>query len=415
MADLFKNEEMTEKVILIGISTSEYDDTKESLDELAELVKTAGAVTAAKVIQNREKEHPGTYIGKGKIEEISAMIDELGATGIVCDDELSPAQLKNLEEMLDTKVMDRTLVILDIFAARASTSEGKIQVEMAQLKYRMSRLSGLGTSLSRLGGGIGTRGPGEKKIETDRRLIRERIAQLNGELKEVKNHREVQRANREKNPTAVAAIVGYTNAGKSTLLNSLTDSHIPAEDKLFATLDPTTRGLFLASGENVLVTDTVGFIRKLPHNLIDAFRSTLEEAKYADIIIHVVDASNPDMDTQMCVVYDTLRQLGVLGKPVITLFNKMDKLEETPVLRDLKADYTIAASAKTGSGLDELKNCIEEILRGRKVRIEKIYGYDEAGKIPYIRKYGQLLKEEYTADGIAVEAYVPKEIYEKVR
>lgn len=415
MADLFKNEEMTEKVILVGISTSEYDDTKESLDELAELVKTAGAVTAAKVIQNREKEHPGTYIGRGKIEEIAAMIDELGATGIVCDDELSPAQLKNLEEMLDTKVMDRTLVILDIFAARASTSEGKIQVEMAQLKYRMSRLSGLGTSLSRLGGGIGTRGPGEKKIETDRRLIRERIAQLNGELKEVKNHREVQRANREKNPTAVAAIVGYTNAGKSTLLNSLTDSHIPAEDKLFATLDPTTRGLILAGGENVLVTDTVGFIRKLPHNLIDAFRSTLEEAKYADIIIHVVDASNPDMDTQMRVVYDTLRQLEVLGKPVITLFNKMDKLEETPVLRDLKADYTIAASAKTGRGLDELKNCIEEILRGRKVHIEKIYGYDEAGKLPYIRKYGQLLKEEYTADGIAVEAYVPKEIYEKVR
>lgn len=415
MAELYDNVEISEKVILVGISTNEHDDTKESLDELEELVKTAGAQTVAKVIQNREKEHPGTYIGKGKIEEISAMIDELGATGVVCDDELSPAQLKNLEQMLDTKVMDRTLVILDIFAARASTSEGKIQVELAQLKYRMSRLAGLGESMSRLGGGIGTRGPGEKKIETDRRLIRDRITQLNGELKEVKNHREIQRAQREKNPTAVAAIVGYTNAGKSTLLNTLTDAGILAEDKLFATLDPTTRNLSLPSGENVLLTDTVGFIRKLPHNLIDAFRSTLEEAKYADIIIHVVDASNPDMDTHMHVVYDTLQQLEVGDKPIITLFNKMDRLEEVPILRDLKADYTIQTSARMGKGLEELKEKIEQILRGRKMHIERIFGYDEAGKIQLIRKYGQLLKEEYTGDGIEVEAYVPVEIYDKVK
>lgn len=415
MAELYDISETVEKVILVGISTSEHDDTAVSLDELEELVRTAGGITAAKVIQNREKEHPGTYIGKGKIEEIALMINELGATGIVCDDELSPAQLKNLEEALDTKVMDRTLVILDIFAARASTNEGKIQVELAQLKYRMSRLTGLGNSLSRLGGGIGTRGPGEKKIETDRRLIRDRISQLNGELKDVKSHREIQRAQRSKNPTAVAAIVGYTNAGKSTLLNALTDAGILAEDKLFATLDPTTRSMALPSGENVLLTDTVGFIRKLPHNLIDAFRSTLEEAKYADIIIHVVDASNPDMDAHMHVVYDTLKQLGVTDKPVITLFNKMDKLDELPVMRDFKADKIINISAVKGMGLDELKASIEDILRQRKVYVSRVYDYSEAGKIQYIRKYGQLLKEEYTENGIEVEAYVPVEIFEKLR
>lgn len=417
MAQLYENEEITDRVILVGISTSDNDDTKQSLEELEELVKTAGGVCLAKVIQNREKEHPGTYIGKGKIEEIAVMIDELNATGIVCDDELSPAQLKNLEEALDTKVMDRTLVILDIFAKRASTSEGKIQVELAQLKYRMSRLTGLGNSLSRLGGGIGTRGPGEKKIETDRRLIRNRIAQLNSELSEVKSHREVQRAQRSKNPSAVAAIVGYTNAGKSTLLNTLTDAGILAEDKLFATLDPTTRSLKLDSGESILITDTVGFIRKLPHNLIDAFRSTLEEAKYADIIVHVVDTSNPDMDMQMHVVYDTLAQLGVEDKPVITLFNKIDKLDENieaPVLRDFKADKVLKISAKNKTGIDEFKNVIEEILRERKVYVKKVYTYAEAGKIQYIRKYGQLLSEEYTEEGIMVEAYVPSEIYNKV-
>lgn len=414
MADLFENKELMEKVILVGIDTGE-DDAPGSLDELEELVETAGGVTLAKVVQNREKEHPGTYIGKGKIEEIRIMIGELGATGIVCDDELSPAQLKNLEEALDTKIMDRTLIILDIFAARASTNEGKIQVELAQLKYRMSRLAGLGSSLSRLGGGIGTRGPGEKKIETDRRLIRSRISQLNEELKQIRCHRDVLRAHRDRQPMAVAAIVGYTNAGKSTLLNTLTDAEILAEDKLFATLDPTTRMLQLPKGENVLLTDTVGFIRKLPHHLIDAFRSTLEEAKYADIIIHVVDASNKDMDIQMHVVYDTLRQLGVENKPVITLFNKVDKLTEMPMLRDFKADKTLSVSARTGVGLETFKEAVEDILRQQKIYVNRVYGYDEAGKLQYIRKYGQLLREDYTEEGIVVEAYVPVEIYDKVR
>lgn len=294
MAEAFKIEEIEEKVILVGVSEQDGDDAEDSVAELAELVKTAGATVVGTMIQKRELIHPGTYIGSGKVAELKLLVEELGATGIVCDDELSPAQLRNLEDMLDTKVMDRTLIILDIFAARATTSEGKIQVELAQLKYRLSRLTGLGRSMSRLGGGIGTRGPGEKKLEIDRRLIKDRIAQLNRELKEVRQHRDITRAQREKNQMPVAAIVGYTNAGKSTLINTLTNAGVLEEDKLFATLDPTTRVLELSGRQQILVTDTVGFIRKLPHHLIEAFKSTLEEAKYADIIIHVVDASNPD-------------------------------------------------------------------------------------------------------------------------
>lgn len=414
MAELHDNREIIENFILIGVSTTDNDDVEASLLELRELVKTAGAFTAGSVIQNREKIHPGTYIGKGKIEEVKELLDTTKATGVVCDDELSPAQLKNLEEALDTKVLDRTLVILDIFAKHASTSEGKIQVELAQLKYRMSRLAGIYSSLSRLGGGIGTRGPGEKKIETDRRLIRDRVGQLNRELAQVKAHRDVLRAQRSKNPSKVIAIVGYTNAGKSTLLNTLTGAGILAEDKLFATLDPTTRSMELDSGETVLLTDTVGFIRKLPHNLIDAFRSTLEEAKFADMIIHMVDASNPDMDTHMHVVYETLRELEVFDKPVITLFNKMDKVEGNITLKDLKADKTLQVCAKTGKGLERLKNVIEEILRQQKIYVDKIYDYADAGKIQTIRRYGQLLSEEYTENGIAVKAYVPRELADKV-
>lgn len=414
MAELHDNREIIENFILIGVSTTDNDDVEASLLELRELVKTAGAFTAGSVIQNREKIHPGTYIGKGKIEEVKELLDTTKATGVVCDDELSPAQLKNLEEALDTKVLDRTLVILDIFAKHASTSEGKIQVELAQLKYRMSRLAGIYSSLSRLGGGIGTRGPGEKKIETDRRLIRDRVGQLNRELAQVKAHRDVLRAQRSKNPSKVIAIVGYTNAGKSTLLNTLTGAGILAEDKLFATLDPTTRSMELDSGETVLLTDTVGFIRKLPHNLIDAFRSTLEEAKFADMIIHMVDASNPNMDTHMHVVYETLRELEVFDKPVITLFNKMDKIEGNITLKDLKADKTLQVCAKTGQGLARLKNVIEEILRQQKIYVDNIYDYADAGKIQTIRKYGQLLSEEYTENGIAVKAYVPREIADKV-
>ena len=411
MAEAFVIEEIEERVILVGVSEQDGDDAEDSVAELAELVKTAGAIPVGTLIQKREMRHPGTYIGTGKVEELAELIQSLDATGIVCDDELSPAQLKNLEDMLDTKVMDRTLVILDIFAARANTSEGKIQVELAQLKYRLGRLAGLGRSMSRLGGGIGTRGPGEKKLEMDRRLIKDRIAQLNRELKEVRMHREVTRAQREKNGKPVAAIVGYTNAGKSTLLNTLTDAGVLEEDKLFATLDPTTRVLELKGHQEILLTDTVGFIRKLPHHLIEAFKSTLEEAKYADYILHVVDASNPQMDKQMHIVYETLYDLDVKDKTIITLFNKQDARTENNPLSDFKADYTLRISAKTGAGLEELKELLSEVMRENKVLVERVIPYEKAGIIQQIRKAGELLEEEYQAEGIYVKAYVPMEVY----
>ena len=408
---LYEVKEEAEKVILVGVSVEDHDDTEQSLDELRELVKTAGAVEVGRIIQNREQIHPVTYVGKGKLDEIKELLWETDATGIVCDDELSPVQMKNLTEALDTKVMDRTLVILDIFAGRASTSEGKIQVELAQLKHRQSQLTGAGQAMSRLGGGIGTRGPGEKKLEIDRRLIKDRIAQLNRELKDVKRHRELTREQRKQNNMPVAAIVGYTNAGKSTLLNKLTDAKVLEEAQLFATLDPTTRKRKLPSGQEILLTDTVGFIRKLPHHLIQAFKSTLEEAKYADMILHVVDASNPQKDEQMYVVYETLRKLEVMNKPVITVFNKMDRLEEQILIRDFQADKIVQISAKTGEGLEDLLNAIEDILREQKIYIERVYSYQESGKIQLIRKYGDLLSEEYKEDGIHVKAYIPQEIY----
>ena len=410
-------EEEKERVILVGVSTKNDSNQyaiEESLDELEELVQTAGAEMVGRITQSLDRIHTATYVGKGKLEEIKCLAMELNATGIVCDDELTPAQLRNLEDELGMKIMDRTLVILDIFASRASTSEGKIQVELAQLRYQATRLVGLRNSLSRLGGGIGTRGPGEKKLEMDRRIIHQRIGQLKAELEQVKKHRELARQKREKSHTTVVAIVGYTNAGKSTLLNTLTKAEVLEEDKLFATLDPTTRTFELESGEHVLLTDTVGFIRKLPHHLIEAFRSTLEEAKYADIILHVVDASSPMMETHMHVVYETLRELGVEGKTMITLFNKVDKLEEIPILRDFKSDYRLNISAKTGVGLHDLSNLLEEILRNQKVYVDKTFGYHEAGKIQIIRTYGQVLEEEYTEDGIKVKGYVPAEMYTKI-
>ncbi len=411
MSELINIEELQEKVILIGVSTSETEDIYQSLKELSELVKTAGALSVGNIIQNREKIHPATYIGKGKIDEVRDMIFETEATGIVCDDELSPAQLKNLERELSIKVMDRTMIILDIFAKRASTSEGKIQVELAQLKYSASRLVGLRSSLSRLGGGIGTRGPGEKKIEMDRRLIHERIGQLKEELRNLKNHRELIRQNRKN--SFVIALVGYTNAGKSTLLNSLTGSDIPAEDKLFATLDPTTRRLKLSTGQEVLVTDTVGFIRKLPHHLIEAFKSTLEEAKYADLIVHVVDTSSLEADSQILVVYDTLKSLEVFDKEIVTVFNKIDLVdrENFEFPRDFHSNHTIKISAKTGEGIDKLKELFEKIIRSRKILLEKTFNYNEVGKIQIIRKFGELLEEEYTDEGVKIRAYVPVEEY----
>lgn len=409
--EVFDLSDKTERVLLVGVQENDGDDTEESLQELAELAKTAGAEVVGTVIQKRERIHPGTYVGKGKIDEIRTLLNALDATGIICDDELSPVQMNHLQQELESKIMDRTLLILDIFASRAVTKEGKIQVELAQLRYRAVSLVGLGSSLSRLGGGIGTRGPGEKKLEMDRRLIKERISQLKKELEHVKKHRELLREGRKKDRVMTAAIVGYTNAGKSTLLNTLTDAGVLSEDKLFATLDPTTRLLELDGGQRIYLTDTVGFIRKLPHHLIEAFKSTLEEAKYADVILHVVDASNPQVEEQMFIVYETLRELGVKDKTIVTLFNKQDRLAGNEILRDFKADYVLKISARTGWGLDELKNTLEKILIGNQIYIERVLDYKDAGMLQLVRKYGQLIEEKYTENGIEIKARVPKDIY----
>ena len=410
---MYEIREEEERYILVGVSGSDNDDIISSIDELEDLVDTAGGVVVGKIIQNREKAHPATYIGKGKIDEVRSLIMETDATGVVCDDELTPAQQKNLEDALQVKVIDRTIVILDIFAKHATTKEGKIQVELAQLRYRSTRLIGT-RDLSRLGGGIGTRGPGEKKLETDRRLIKDRIAQLKRELEEIKKNRQTLRSLRSKMNMPVVAIVGYTNAGKSTLLNLLTNAGVLEEDKLFATLDPTTRNLTLESGQQILLTDTVGFIRKLPHHLIEAFRSTLEEAKYSDIILHVVDSSNPDIDRQMHTVYDTLSRLGISDKVIITAFNKQDKPGAERSLKDFKADYTIGISAKTGENVEQLLALIEKVLNERRLLLERVFSYQEAGKIQLLRKYGQLIDEEYRQDGIFVRAYVPGDIYRMI-
>lgn len=406
---MFETEEQKERIILVAVATADGDDTEQSLDELEELGQTAGAVTVAKVIQNREKVHAGTYVGKGKIEEIKNLAISLDADAVVCDDELSPAQYHNLQDALEIKVIDRTVMILDIFAKRASTSEGKLQVELAQLRYRASHLVGGRSELSRLGGGIGTRGPGEQKLEMDRRLIKERITLVKRELEQVKRTRELTRKKRQENPTPVVAIVGYTNAGKSTLLNYLTGAGVLSEDQLFATLDPTTRKLVREDGEEMLFTDTVGFIRKLPHHLIRAFRSTLEEAKYADIILHVVDCSNPDLDMQMYTVYETLRKLEIGDKQIVTAFNKIDRLEGEQVLKDLRADRTVRISARSGEGVEGMLDALSELLKAGQVLIDKIIPYTDGSQINLLRKYGQVLEESYENDGTKVKAYVPRE------
>lgn len=416
MTELYETQKKEERLLLVGVSVSDENETRDSLDELEELAQTAGAVTICKVIQNREAIHPGTYVGKGKIEEISDLVIENDIDTVVCDDELSPAQIKNLELALQTKVIDRTIMILDIFAMRAKTSEGKIQVELAQLKYRSSRLVGLRSSLSRLGGGIGTRGPGEKKLEMDRRLIRERISILNSELDDVKRTRQLSRQKRMDSAIPCVAIVGYTNAGKSTLLNTVTGAGILEEDKLFATLDPTTRVYEYENGQQVLFTDTVGFINKLPHHLVDAFRSTLEEAKYADIILHVVDISNPHADRQMEVVYDTLASLGIHDKPIITLYNKIDREDAQDVfVNDVKSKKTLRISAKKGIGLEDMFEAVNDVIEDGMRYVEVTIPYGEAGKIQDVRKYGQLICEEYNEDGIFIKARVPKSLEFKLR
>lgn len=405
-------DEQPVKAIIVTVDTGEFD-AELSLGELEELAHTAGAEVVGSVLQKRPSPDTATYIGSGRLEELVPQIEALEADLLIFDCELTANQTKNIEAVTDVRVIDRTTLILDIFAQRALSAEGRIQVELAQQKYRLAHLAGKGVSLSRLGGGIGTRGPGEKKLETDRRLIRTRISALKQELVQVEKHRELIRSGRARGNMKTVAIVGYTNAGKSTLLNKLTGSEVLSEDKLFATLDPTTRLLNLQDGQQILLTDTVGFIHKLPHHLIEAFKSTLEEAKYADYIIHVVDSSNPQAEMQMHVVYETLRELGVMGKKIITLFNKQD-VPGACVLRDFKSDYSLKISARTGQGLEELGELLARFLAEDQIYMERIFPYQEAGKIQLIREYGQLLSEEYTETGILVKARVPREIYGKV-
>ena len=404
-----------EKYILFAVSYGDEEKAEKSIEELEELLETAGGESVAFMVQNLEKPDRTTYIGKGKAFELKEMIEFLEADGVICDDELTPSQHRNLADLLETKVVDRTMLILDIFAGRATTGEGKIQVEMAQLKYRASRLTGQGTALSRLGGGIGTRGPGETKLETDRRAIQRRLDKLTSDVKSLKQVRETTRKKRLESSAPIVAIVGYTNAGKSTLLNRLTSADILAEDKLFATLDPTTRVCRLESGREILFTDTVGFINKLPHQLIDAFRSTLEEAKYADVILHLVDGTSPDMELHKEVVYDTLENLGIKDKPIITAFNKVDLIEDTDdlPLMDENADLVLEISAKTGKGLDELFEAIEGALRGDKVYLETVIPYGESEYLKRIKKYGELISEEYVGDGVLVKAYVPQNLLKR--
>ena len=428
---MYENKTETEYVILVAVDTGDEREganygertsrtVESSLDELAELAETAGAVVVGRVIQKLPSFNASTYIGSGKIEELGCMILDRGATGIITDDELSPAQMYNLGKALDIKVMDRTMVILDIFAAHARTAEGKLQVELAQLQYRLSRLTGKGISMSRLGGGIGTRGPGEKKLEQDRRVIRNRVAQLKRELAEVVAHRVLTRKGRESGDTPVFAIVGYTNVGKSTLLNALTGADILAENKLFATLDTTTR-VYEYSRQNssnkqkILLTDTVGFIRKLPHNLIDAFRSTLEEVCYADYIIHVVDASSETRESEMKVVYDTLDMLmeNSERKKIITLFNKIDKVDNPDDrlgLIDKRASAVLQISAKKGIGLGDINKAVDSLLREDRKYIELTIGYKDMATLAKIKSFGEIIEEKYLDEGVWIRAYVPYQI-----
>ncbi len=409
-----EKKEMQERVLLVAVQLPNRPDVEPLLHELKELAETAGGVVVGTLVQPKDRIDPGTYLGSGKIEELRELVYETNADTVITDDELSPAQQKNLERALDVKVLDRTGVILDIFAAHARTSEGKLQVELAQLRYNLSRLSGQGTALSRLGGGIGTRGPGEKKLEQDRRAVRSRIGQLRRELEDVVTHRELNRKERQKKGVPVAAIVGYTNAGKSTLLNALTDAGILAEDKLFATLDTTTRALELPGKQQILLTDTVGFIRKLPTELIKAFRSTLEEAAFADYLIHVVDASDPEWETYQKTVYETLDLLEIREKPVLTVFNKMDLIEGETHFLDDRAEKTVKISAKKGQGLDLLQDALAELLRDGKKRLEMIIPFDRMSLIAEIRKKGELQVEDYRAEGVYVEAYVPADLYGRI-
>jgi len=405
-------------VILAGVDSGRFlMDIDSCLDELALLVETSGGEAVGRIVQKMDAPHPGHYLGKGKLEELKDLIALTDAAGVVCDDELSGNQIKNMEEALETKIMDRTMVILDIFAECARSAEGKAQVELALLNYRVSRLTGLGKSLSRQGGGasgpgggIGTRGPGETKLETDRRHIRGRIDELNAELKNIEKQREVQRSRREKNNAAVVSMVGYTNAGKSSIMNLLTGAGVFESSRLFATLDTTMRKLELPNGTEILFTDTVGFIGKLPHQLVKAFRATLEELTYADALVHVVDAASANRAEQMKVVTDTLNELGCGGKPVITVFNKTDLLDTTAGLTDMGLNNVVCMSAKTGDGKGDLLAAVEDTLQRAKRRIKILIPYDRGHMLKLIYGNAEILSEEHNGQGTLIEAYADAEL-----
>ena len=398
-----KTDNLPVKAVLACVDTGEFD-AEASLAELAELASTANAEVVGTVLQRKETFDPATCMGAGRLEELKEQLGQLEAELVIFDHELSGVQVRNIENILNVRVIDRTTLILDIFAQRARTKEGKLQVELAQQKYRLPRLTGMGTSLSRLGGGIGTRGPGETKLETDKRHIRKRISYLEAELDELKKHRTFSRSRRKKDGVLCCAIVGYTNVGKSTLLNALTDAGVLAENKLFATLDITSRAIELPDGRSVLLIDTVGLIRRLPHNLVEAFKSTLEEAASADIILNVHDLSSPDMEQQAEVTEKLLSELGCDGIPKINVMNKSDaSLYSDTVFED---DRTVIISAKHHGGFDKLLDCITKNLPETAKRMTLLVPYDKTAFINHVRAEGKIFSEEYTDFGTLVDALV---------
>lgn len=408
-------EKQLTRAILLGADTGEYD-AEASMDELSELARTAGAEELARVIQKRGAYEPATVIGEGKLAEVKELCGTLGAELLIFDCELTAAQIRNIEDETNVRVIDRTMLILDIFAGRAVSREGKIQVELAQLKYRLPRLMGIGASLSRLGGGIGTRGPGETKLETDRRHIRRRIDKLSSELRELEERRGYARERRKKDSVQVGAIVGYTNAGKSTLLNLLTGAGVLAENKLFATLDPTSRAIELPDGRSLLLVDTVGLIRRLPHHLVEAFKSTLEEAACADIIIHVCDMSDPEAAEKADVTLKTLAELGAAEIPVVTVLNKCDRCDwcDQPAANIPEDSSTVKISALKSTGIDRLLEVIAANLPETAKRMTLLLPYDKAGISAKIRENGKVFSEEYTEGGVLIDALVDKALIKQL-
>lgn len=415
--EIKSNEEKIERVLLAGVHTGSRDvlsdTTEESMAELSELAKTAGAEVVCQVVQNKSDLEAATYMGEGKLEEIREVCGLLDVDTVIFDDELSPIQLRNISDFLGTKVIDRTILILDIFAMRARSGEGKLQVELAQLKYRLPRLRGLGTELSRTGGGIGTRGPGETKLESDRRHINRRISALEAEIKELAKHRELIRSRRRKNGTVTACLVGYTNAGKSSLLNALTDAEVLAENKLFATLDTTSRGLVLCDNRKILLTDTVGFIRKLPHHLVQAFKSTLEETVVADFLIHVIDASNPQYENHIKVVESVLCDLGAANKPIIEVYNKIDLLPSGAGINGGK--ISVGISVKERTGISRLLELIGEVCPGKKKEICVLIPYSKGALVSSLHENQKILEEEYTEGGTKLKLLADSATYDTLK